>query len=143
MVFRGTFKYSLDNRGRIPLPARFRASFGNGVVLVENREGCVQVYSADAYEKEAEFLLNQPPNRRKVRLLRRGFFANSFDADIDGQGRILLPPHLRQHGDLNGQVVVVGCGGYLEIWSPQRWAAQQQEIDARYDADLESMEERP
>ncbi len=143
MVFRGTFRYSLDNRGRIPIPARFRASFGNDVVLVENRDGCVEVFSAAAYEKDAEFLLNQRPTRRKVRLLWRGYFGNSFDAEIDGQGRILLPPHLRQHGDLDGQVVIVGCGEYLEIWNPQRWAAQQEEINARYDADLESMEERP
>jgi MraZ protein len=143
MVFRGSSRYSLDNRGRIPLPARFRSSFGDGVVLVENRDGCVEVHDAAAYEKRAEFLLSQRPTREKVRLLWRGYFGNSFDAEIDGQGRILLPPDVRQHGDLNGQVVVVGCGGYLEIWNPQRWAAQQEKINARYDADMESMEERP
>jgi MraZ protein len=143
MVFRGTFEYSVDNRGRIPIPARFRASFGNGVVLVESQDGCVEVYSADAYEKEAEFLISQRPTRKKVRRLRRGFFSRSLDVELDGQGRILLPPRLRQRGDLNGQVLIVGRGECLEIWNPRRWAAEEEEIDERYEADLESMEERP
>jgi len=142
MVFRGTFEYTLDNRGRIPIPARYRATFNGGAVLVESQDGCVEVYSADAYEREAEFLINQRPTRRKARRLRRGFFGRSFDVDLDGQGRILLPPRLRQHGDLNGSVLIVGSGECLEIWNLQRWSAEEADIDERYEADLESMEER-
>jgi MraZ protein len=143
MVFRGTFEYSLDNRGRIPVPARFRASFGSGAVLAEGQDGCVEVYTADSYDEEAEFITSQRPTRKKARRLRRGFFGHSFDADLDGQGRILLPPRLRQHGDLNGAVLIVGRAECLEIWNPKRWAAEEEQIEAEYEVDMESMEERP
>jgi MraZ protein len=142
MVFRGAFEYTVDNRGRIPIPARYRAIFNGGVVLVESKDGCIELYTSEAYEKEASFLIDLRPTQRKARRLRRGFFSHSIDAELDGQGRILLPPRLRQHGDLNGTVLIVGRGECLEIWNPQRWAAEEEEIASKYEADLESMEER-
>jgi MraZ protein len=143
MAFRGTFEYSLDNRGRIPVPARFRASFAGGTVLVASQDGCVELYSAESYDKQSEFLTSLKPTRKKARRLRRGFFGRSFDVDLDGQGRVLLPPRLRQHGDLNGPVLIVGRGECLEIWNPKRWAAEEEQVEAEYEVDMESMEERP
>jgi MraZ protein len=143
MFLRGTFEYTIDNRGRIPIPARYRAEFSKGAVLAEGREGSVEVYTTDSYEGEAEFLLRQRATRKKARRLRRGFFGRSLDVELDGQGRILLPPRLRQHGDLNGSLLVVGRGECLEIWNPERWAAEQEAIAQEYEVDLESMEERP
>lgn len=143
MVFRGTFEYTIDNRGRIPIPARYRATFSNGAVLTEGQDGCIEVYTTDSYEGEAEFLLQQRATRKKVRRLQRGFFGRSLDVELDGQGRILLPPRLRQRGDLNGSVLIVGRGECLEIWNPERWAAEQEAIEEEYEVDLESMEERP
>jgi MraZ protein len=141
MVFRGTFEYSLDNRGRIPIPARYRASFSLGAILVESQDGCVEVYTSEAYEREADYLTTQRPTRRKARRLRRGFFGRSLDVELDRQGRILLPQRLRQHGDLNGSVLIVGRGECLEIWNPERWGVEQKEIDEKYETDLETMEE--
>jgi len=143
MFLRGTFEYTIDNRGRIPIPARYRAEFSKGAVLAEGREGCVEVYTTSSYEGEAEFLLQQRATRKKARRLRRGFFGGSLDVELDGQGRILLPTWLRQHGDLNGSVLVVGRGECLEIWNPERWAAEQEAVAQEYEVDLESMEERP
>jgi MraZ protein len=143
MVFRGTFEYTIDNRGRIPVPTRYRAVFSQGAVLTESQDGCIEVYTADSYESEAEFLLQQRATRKKARRLRRGFFGRSLDVELDGQGRVLLPPRLRQHGDLNGSVLIVGRGECLEIWNPERWAAEQDAIEQEYEVDLESMEERP
>jgi MraZ protein len=142
MVFRGTFEYTVDNRGRIPIPARYRAIFNEGVVLVDAADGCVEVYPPAAYEQQAGFLIELRPTQKKARLLRRGFFGRSFDGELDGQGRVLLPPRLRQRADLNGGVLIVGRGECLEIWNPKRWAAHENEIDESYEAGLESMEER-
>ncbi len=141
MVFRGTFEYSLDNRGRIPIPARYRASFTTGAILVESQDGCVEVYTSEEYERQAEYRTTQRPTRKKARRLRRGFFGRSLDVELDRQGRVLLPPRLRQHGDLDGAVLIVGVGECLEIWNPKRWGAEQKEIDERYETDLETMEE--
>jgi MraZ protein len=142
MFFRGTFEYTLDDRGRIPIPARYRPAFATGAVLAQSSDGCVGVYTAESYEEEAGFLLKQRPTRKKSRRLRRGFFARSWDVELDGQGRILLPPRLRQRAALNGPVLIVGRGECLEIWSAQRWAEEEEAVEEEYEVTLESMEER-
>lgn len=143
MVFRGTFEYTLDDRGRIPIPARYRPSFARGAVLAESQDGCIEVYTAESYEEEAEFLLKQRPTRKKARRLRRGFFGRSWDVELDGQGRILLPPRMRQRAGLEGSVLMVGRGECLEIWDGRRWEEEEQAVDAEYEVTRESMEERP
>jgi MraZ protein len=143
MVFRGTFEYTLDDRGRIPIPARYRPAFVKGVVLADGRDGCIEVYTSESYEEEAEFLLKQRPTRKKSRRLRRGFFGRSWDVEVDGQGRILLPARLRQRAGLDGAVLMIGRGECLEIWNTQRWSEEEQAIDEEYEINLESMEERP
>lgn len=143
MAFRGTYEYTIDDRGRVPLPARYREAFAAGVVLVEAEDGCVELYTATGYEEEAAFLTSQRAHRKKSRRLRRGFFARSMDADMDRQGRVLLPPRFRQHGDLNGAVIVVGRGECLEVWNPARWEAERALVDQEFGAALESLEERP
>jgi MraZ protein len=142
MAFRGTFEYTIDDRGRVPVPARYREAFAAGVVLVEAEDGCVELYTTTGYEEEAAFLTRQRAHRKRSRRLRRGFFGRSMDADMDRQGRILLPPRFRQHGELNGAVIVVGRGECLEVWNPARWEAERALVDQEFGAALESLEER-
>jgi MraZ protein len=143
MAFRGTYEYTIDDRGRLPIPARYRNVFASGLVLVEADDGCVELYTVEGYDEWAEFITRQPAHRRKSRRLRRGFFGRSMDAEMDRQGRVLLPPRLRQHGDLNGAVIVVGRGECLEVWNPARWEAEGALVKDEYGAALESLEERP
>jgi len=143
MVFRGTYEYAIDARGRLPIPARYRETFQEGVVLVQSPDGCIDVYTPSGYDAWASFLTSEKPNRQRSRRLRRGFFGRSIDVELDKQGRILVPPFLRQHADLSGTVLMVGRSECLEMWSPQRWEAEQALIDEEYEAALESMEERP
>ena len=142
MVFRGTYEYAIDARGRLPLPARFRDAFAEGVVLVHSPDGCIDVYTPSEYDAWAGFLTQQRANRQRARRLRRGFFGRSYDVDLDRQGRILVPPLLRQYADLSGTVLVVGRGECLEIWNPRRWEAEAALVDEEQDATLESMEVR-
>lgn len=142
MEFRGTYEYAIDARGRLPIPARYRAAFEEGVVLVQSPDGCVDVYTPDGYDAWASFLTREKPNRQRSRRLRRGFFARSIDVEVDRQGRILVPPFLRQHADLASTVLMVGRGECLEMWDPKRWEAEQALIDEEYEAALESMEEQ-
>ena len=129
MTFQGEFEYNLDHRGRIPIPARYRASFGSRAILVQGQDSCVEVYTIEAYQKASEFVTALRPTTKKARRMRRRFFGHSFDVDLDGQGRILLPPKLREHGDLHGSVTVVGRGECLELWNPERWNAEETEMD--------------
>ena len=143
MVFRGTYEYAIDARGRLPIPARYREAFEGGLVLVQSPDGCIDVYTPSGYDAWASFLTRDKPNRQRSRRLRRGFFGRSIDVELDKQGRILVPTFLRQHADLSSSVLMVGRNECLEIWDPQRWEAEQALIDEEYEAALESMEERP
>jgi len=143
MVFRGTFEYAIDGRGRLPIPARYRDSFAEGMVLVQSPDGCIDIYTPEGYEAWGSFLTRVKPNRQRGRRLRRGFFGHSIDVELDKQGRILVPPFLRQHADLSGTVLVIGRNECLEIWNPQRWEAEDALVNEEYEAALESMEERP
>jgi MraZ protein len=142
MEFRGTYEYAIDGRGRVPIPARYRDAFVEGIVLVQSPDGCIDVYTPSGYNEWASFLTQEKPNRQRGRRLRRGFFGRSIDADLDRQGRVLVAPFLRQHADLSGSVLMVGRGECLEIWNPKRWEAEEALIDEEYEAALESMEER-
>jgi len=96
-------------------------------MLAEGPEGCVLVYTKEDFELAAQEYMREPSTSQRVRLLQRSFFPSAWPADLDRQGRVLVPAPLRQWGDLNGAVVVCGRGVCLEIWNPQRW----QEAKAR------------
>jgi transcriptional regulator MraZ len=130
MSFQGEFEYTIDHRGRIPIPARYRASFGSRATLVQGDEGSVEVYTIEAYQQASAFVTAEPPTTKKGRRMRRRFFGHSFDVDLDSQGRILLPSKLREHGDLRGPVTVVGRGECLELWNPERYDAEEDDMRA-------------
>jgi MraZ protein len=142
MDFRGTYEYAIDARGRMPIPARYRDAFAEGIVLVQSPDGCIDIYTPSGYDAWASFLIKERPNRQRSRRLRRGFFGRSIDTDVDRQGRILVPAFLRQHADLSGAVLIVGRGECLEVWNPRRWEAEAALVDEEYEAALESMEPR-
>ena len=122
MAFRGTYEHTLDDRGRVAIPARYRHLFGEGVILVEGEDGCVEVYNPHDYEVSSEAYTADPVTTKHGRHLRRKRYGPAYDADLDRQGRVLVPLLLRQSGDLNGAVIICGRGDCLEIWNPQRWA---------------------
>jgi MraZ protein len=140
MTFHGTFDYAIDDRGRVPLPPRYRGEFRAGVVLVQGREGCVEVYTISDYEEQARLYTSEAANTLRGRRLRRGFFARSYDSELDKQGRVLVPQPLRQTAELNAQVVICGRGECLEIWGAEQWAREIEAVNDEYDDTLESME---
>jgi MraZ protein len=137
MTFHGTYEYAIDDRGRVPLPPRYRDDFRDGVVLVQGRERCVEVYTIKDYEEEARLYTSEASSTLRGRRLRRGFFARSYDGELDRQGRLLVPQPLRQAAALNGQVVICGRGECLEIWSAEQWAAEMEAVNSEFDEALE------
>ena len=141
MTFRGSYDYAIDDRGRVPLPPRYRDAFREGVILVQGREGCVEVYTVRDYEEEAKLYTSEAASKLSGRRLRRGFFARSWDGDLDRQGRLLVPRPFRQWADVDGQVVMAGRGECLEIWSGERWQAELEAVSNEdYEDELESGE---
>jgi MraZ protein len=140
VTFHGTYEYAVDDRGRVPLPPRYRDEFRAGVVLVQGQEGCVEVYTIQDYEEQARLYTAEAANTLRGRRQRRGFFARSYDSEMDKQGRILVPQPLRQAAELNSQVVICGRGECLEIWNSEQWERELAAVTDEYDETLESRE---
>jgi MraZ protein len=124
MAFRGTFEHTLDDRGRVALPAKYRHEFQGGVILTVGSEGCIEVYTPAGFDKMSDDFASAPATTIEGRRSRRRFEAQSDDTELDRQGRILVPARFRNLAGLNGAVVIIGRRECLEIWNPERWAAE-------------------
>jgi len=139
MTFRGTYEHTMDDRGRVAIPARYRHLFTEGAVLALGPEGCLEVYTLAGYEAMMSLMTAEPATHLKGRRLRRGFSARSWDAELDRQGRILIPAPLREAAQLNGSVVISGRHECLEIWNPQRWQQELAAVAQAYGPEMESL----
>ena len=128
MTFRGRTEHSLDSKDRITVPAGYRASFAEGIVLMQGIERCVEIWPAKAAEEnEKRTLAHLNPMSRDARRIQRRFFAHSESADLDSAGRVRLSRQLIEHAGLEGRCIVAGMGSRLEIWSPEHWLVEDEE----------------
>ena len=124
MYFTGVYEYSMDDRGRIPLPPRFRRDLQDGVVLTQGTpDRCLRVYPNAKFEEMAALVMAEPPTTEAGRVGRRVFFSGSHTTELDGQGRVLVPPTMRRWANLDGDIVVSGSGDSMEIWNAGDFAA--------------------
>jgi len=126
MPFRGPYEHTLDERGRLALPARYRHEFTDGVVLTLGPEGCIEVYTPAGFHGMSDLVASEPATTLEGRRARRRFDAQSWDTELDRQGRILIPAKFRQWAALEGAVLIAGRRECLEIWNPQRWERELQ-----------------
>jgi len=125
--FFGLFDLTLDDRGRMPVPARYRHLFERGAMLVLGTYGQAELWTEEGYDAGSAEYTQTPMTTEEGQDLRRLRFAYAWDAQLDRQGRVLIPAKLREMAALDGAVLVSGRGECLEIWNLQRW----QETDAR------------
>lgn len=122
--FLGTYQHSLDEKGRLTIPARFRDLLAGGAFITQGFDRCLMVstmaYFEEVYRRLDAMNLADP----KVRLLRRQILATAYSVEADKLGRILVPQSLRAFIDLNNEAFVVGQGDYFEIWTPELWNEQ-------------------
>lgn len=130
MFFFGTFEHSIDERGRVAIPARYRHAFVDGGVLRAGPDGAVEMYTQQTFDEEVQRRLGSEDGNRSVtaRRIRRGFLSDAYAVELDKQGRILLPPQVRTEADIHSKVLIIGCGDYLEIWHPDRWAGEREAL---------------
>jgi MraZ protein len=121
-MFIGTYEHTIDEKSRLTLPARFREALGDGVVLARGLDGNVAVYPRETWKVTVETRISAlDPLSREARELRRFFFSGAAEADLDRQGRILVPAVLTRHAGLEREVVVAGNYDHLELWNPGAW----------------------
>jgi MraZ protein len=119
--FIGQHTPKLDDKGRLFLPAKFRPRLVDGVVLMQGMEHCIFGWTIEAYEGIADRLRELPFTNRASRNFQRMVTAGSFEETLDKQGRVVIPPKLREWAFLDRDVTVIGAGNRFEIWDTTRW----------------------
>ncbi len=120
-MFLGTYTPRLDDKGRLFLPAKFRDQLSEGLVVTRGQERCLTVWPRPAFEQVALQAQAAPVTDRAVRDYTRLLFAGASDDQPDKQGRLSIPPMLREYASLTRDVVVIGVVNRLEIWDSSRW----------------------
>lgn len=124
-MFLGEFVHTIDDKGRLVVPAKFRNALASGMVITRGIDRCLVIYPMDTWQAYRERISALPTTDRDARDLRRLVFGSAADITPDAQGRFVIPPSLREYAGLDGQVVVVGCDTYVELWHPEEWAKVQ------------------
>jgi MraZ protein len=123
--FFGRYEHSLDAKGRLILPAKLRTHFSQPGFLAPHLEGCLALWTDAEFEKEIEIRLRLADDNPATRNEVREWSAAVFEAEIDRQGRMAIPTHLRSHAELTQEVLVIGMINRVELWSPPRWASKE------------------
>ena len=123
--FVGEFNHSIDAKGRVIVPARFRDILGSRFKIGVSLDPCLTIYSNESWESFYEGLESLPANSEKMRSVVRYFTAGTFEVELDGQGRILLPQQLRTLGKIEKNVVFAGFGSKAELWSEEEYLKTQ------------------
>jgi MraZ protein len=128
-MFLGEFVHAIDEKGRLTIPARFRAGLAAGLVVTRGIDRCLAIYSIEEWNQLAEKASTLPMTDRRARAFRRLVFANASDAIPDKQGRVLIPPRLREYASLDSEVVVTGLNTYIEVWNSDSWSEERERVE--------------
>lgn len=141
-MFLGEFEYKIDEKGRVPIPPKFRIELKkDGLVLTQGIDKCITAYTASEWKKLADSLTTGSVTRAKLRRLNRAIFATAFNLRIDGQGRVALPITLRQFAGIEDEVVIVGANTCFELWNKELWAAEKATSQEQAWQIIESLEQ--
>ena len=120
-MFMGEYNHTIDAKGRLIVPSKFREILGDAFVVTKGLDGCLFVYDNEEWKLFEEKLRSLPITNKEARQFVRFFLAGATEAEVDKQGRILIPNVLREFAELIKDVVLVGVGSRIEIWSKERF----------------------
>lgn len=120
-MFIGEYTHSVDTKGRVAVPAKFRTLLKKGAVVTRGLDNCLFVYSMSEWQKLADKLAQLPLSQSRSRAFSRLMLAGAMDVSLDKQGRIILPEYLRQFANMKKKVVIAGLYNRLEIWDEAAW----------------------
>ena len=125
-VFKGTYRHRVDAKGRLPVPAAFRRALADAKsarVVMTQFDQCLAAYPPAEWARLEEQLAQLPPFSASTKNLTRVVASRAVDCDLDAQGRVLVPPALRQAAGLGREAIVIGVLNRFEVWAPERWEA--------------------
>ena len=136
----GEYSHTIDNKGRMIVPAKFRVELGERFIVTKGFDGCLYGYSIDEWKSIEEKIKTLPLITGKdARNFTRFFFSSAIECELDSQGRILITQNLREHAGLVKEVVVIGVSTRIEIWSKEKWEVYNDEQDSDDIAEKMSM----
>ena len=119
--FFGRYEHTLDAKGRLILPSRFRDPYEHGGYLSAGQDGCLALWTPEEFDQQMEAMAAGATQSREQRQLARVWASGTIDVAPDSQGRIVIPAHLRQFAQLDGPVLVMGAIHMVELWNPTVW----------------------
>lgn len=138
-MFLGEYQHSLDPKARVTIPARFREELGCKFVATKGLDNCIFIYPMDEWKVLEGKLRTLPFTRSDVRSFVRFFFAGACEMEMDKQGRILLPVNLRDYAGIEKDLVIIGVGSRIEIWSSESWEGYNQTTENSYESIAENL----
>lgn len=137
----GEYIHSMDNKGRVIIPAKFRKELGNKFVVTRGLDECLFIYPMEEWQDLEEKLQSLPLTKKDVRIFVRFFFSGATECKLDKQGRISIPANLREYSKLQKEVVIVGVSDRVELWSKEKWNNYLAKAEDSYEDIAEKMEE--
>ena len=133
-VFLGEYKHSMDSKGRVVIPSKFRKELQQGCVVTKGLDNCLQVLTKKNWNEESERMASLPSTDKTARQIKRALFSGAVDSNLDSAGRIQIPENLRNYSEIgiNDDVTVTGSGPVIEIWSSKVWKKIQVDSDKAF-----------
>ena len=128
-MFLGQYQHSIDAKGRLIVPAKFRDDLGERFVVTKGLDNCLFAYPQEEWKVFEDKLKQLPLTNPGARKFVRFFFAGAVECELDNQGRIMIPPHLREYAALKKDVVSIGVNNRIEIWNKDSWNDYSDEED--------------
>ncbi|MFW6151158.1 MAG: division/cell wall cluster transcriptional repressor MraZ [Chloroflexota bacterium] len=138
-MFFGEYSYRVDEKGRLPLPPKFRRDMREAAILTRGTEKCIAVYPLAEWKRLAEALAAKTVTSTNLRRLNRAIFGSAFNASFDKQGRITLPAPLRIYAEITDNVVVVGANQYVELWNEGLWKTEKASAEEQASQIMENL----
>lgn len=140
-MFYGEYQHTIDAKGRVIMPSRFRAGLGDRFILTKGLDECLFAYSSDEWSNLEARLKTLPLSSKDARAFVRFFFSGATECEVDKQGRILVPSNLREYAGLEKDICIIGVSTRVEIWDKARWEKYSGDDNVSADSIAEKMQQ--
>jgi MraZ protein len=138
-VFLGEYHHSIDEKGRMIIPAKFRDALGSSFIMTRGLDRCLFVYPREEWNLLEQKLKALPLMKSDARAFTRFFFSGATECELDRQGRVNIPPNLREHANLIKETVVIGVSNRVEVWSKENWEQYNKESEQSFNEIAEKL----
>jgi len=138
-MFLSHYRHTVDKKGRIVIPSEFRDALGDIIYLTPGIEPCIFVYPQEEWEKLYRKVALLPLTQKDARDFMRLFLSSAAAVEVDPQGRVMVPMHLRKYAQIDSKVVLLGVGNRVEVWSEESWDDYFRKIQGNFEAITQSI----